>query len=87
MDNSNWIDASVEGPPDGKTVLAYIKGDRFGSSLVLIKSQKISNGYMAIIDGLFYFDFSNEILCWRHVDELENDIPLKFLEVNDVASD
>jgi hypothetical protein len=78
MSNSPWIKFKDQKPPDGENVLIYLAEPRHKSRFAVYKSVKISNGYMVIIDGLFEWDFSTEILCWRYMNDLEEEIPLEF---------
>lgn len=78
MSNSPWHDFKTDPPPDGSTVLCYLAKPKFQSRYVVRESCKISNGYMVIIGGLIGFDWSEEILCWKYLDEDDPSIPLEY---------
>lgn len=80
MNNSEWRDFATDPPPDGMNVLCYLKKPRHQSRYVVRESCKIANGFLVIIGGLFGFDSSDEILCWKELDEDDPSIPLKYKE-------
>lgn len=78
--NSPWISVKDAPMPDGESVLVYLAEPRHGTRFTIYSSRKISNGYMAIVGGLFDFDFGIEILAWRRLEDIEMEIPIGITE-------
>lgn len=76
MSNSPWVLVTDEPVPEDRSVMLYLAEDRLGSRFAISKVNKISNGYMRVIDGLFDFDFDGKVLAWRDMESLERELPL-----------
>jgi hypothetical protein len=76
MHNSKWTRLVDEPLPKGETVLCYLAEEHHGSRFAIHSSRKIMNGYMGVINGLFDFDFGIEILAWRRMNDLADDMPI-----------
>lgn len=83
MTNSPWKLVKDEPLPEGVDVLLYLSTPYLGSRFVVSTSQKISNGFMRNIGGLFHFDFDTDtIVAWRFLTDLERELPMGIDDVH-----
>lgn len=80
IENHQWRDWKNDPPEPGQTVLVYLEKPHHESRIAIWYSTKTSDGYLNIINGLFSWDFSGNILCWHPLDEIEQMVPLRYEE-------
>jgi hypothetical protein len=77
--NSAWRDYETDPPPLNSVVLVYLSKKMHGSRIATLNVREIANGArLEIIGGHFKFDMNNDVLCWRALDDVAADLPMKY---------
>lgn len=78
MSNHGWISVDDQPLPNGRNVLVLFENPVHGMRFAIRISMKISNGYLAFINGIMEWDEPEKIVAWRSLDDIEDSIPLAF---------
>ena len=76
--NSRWVDYATEKPPDGSSVLVWLEEEHIACKYAVLTSMEIANGYLETINGIFLFDLDIKILAWCYLDDMLEELPLKY---------
>jgi hypothetical protein len=75
MDNSGWKDYETTKPPKDSVVLVWLDRPILGSRVHVLKTN--INGIEVVV-GRFSFDLGAKFLCWKEIDSVIADVPMKY---------